>query len=442
MKTYLALIVATIFLTSAYCGFLTSNADPIIGGLEDTLRFFKRADLESIALACNQYDLKKRGREDIIGGLHDYIRYLSVGDLISMIIDYTKTYPELNNLQKLKDLAGITDKPDPTNLDDKLNATPRITLFNLACACEQYDRNQQKKQMIGGLHDYAYTFSDVQLIKIIKDYVTKYPTFLGNIDNLFGLIQKKSLTDTELTDYLTKKNRDDLIHIALAVDSYDNEQSAYKRMGGLHDYVNSLNQTQIISAILGIVKRWPELRQEGKIDELLKTNQNTLVGSGAFGGIEDYLFRMNLDDLKSCALAAESYDRKQRKVTLLGGLHDYIDMLKNEQVYDIIVKYIDAYPALRQAGFLESLAKIPRGGFDMAFSNTSMDDLKTTCLALEAYDRATRKIILMGGLHDYIDTLKQADLINYIRNMAKTYPEISDQEDLDRIVKNYKASKN
>jgi len=250
------------------------------------------------------------------------------------------------------------------------------------------------------------------------------------------LLKQTVLTDDEILAKLKTLDRNILINVALCVDTYDFEHSMFKRMGGLHDYAFSLTEDQLYKAILSYVNKWPELRKDGKVEEIMTRQQNLLVGA-TYGGIEDYLYKFDVADLKKLALAGESYDRSKRGVVLLGGLHDYIDSLSKDQVYDIIMKYVSQYPELRTVGTLESLAKIPQEGFNTMFEKYTIEDLKKTCLALEKFDRDVRNIVLMGGLHDYIDSLKKEDLVGYIRKTAESYPEIRNLDALKKIVEKY-----
>lgn len=279
-----------------------------------------------------------------------------------------------------------------------------------------------------------------------KEIVTIVNSFIGEnpeltLEKLKEFQNKPKLTPEQFEAYLNglvkdPKDLTTLIQAALSVDSYDLEHSMYKRMGGLHDFAHLLTQKQLVDATVAIAKRWNELYEVGKIDQIMGRQKVRLQGA-AFGGIEDYLFKMNLEDLKNIALAGESYDRTQRKVILLGGLHDYIDSLSKDQVYEIIMNYVKQYPELRRPGFLESLAGIPDKGFESLLKNYDLPKLKNTALALEAYDRDVRKIRLMGGLHDYIDTLTAENLIEYIRRKGEAYPEIRNVEKLNSIVKKY-----
>ena len=443
MKTNLLIIVISVIVfASVSSEFLKAASNvPVIGGLEDVLRYQTRENLIKIAEACEKFDLKKRNIGDNLGGLNDYIWRLQDPDIIQIIFDYAAQYSELNDLTKLKELAEIKEPAQPTSVGDYLNSLARINLIETALACEAYIKDKQKVLTLGGLHDYVDSLDNSQIVTIINSFIKENSEL--TIDKLKELTKKKTLSQEQFEAFLNGLVTDPtdltkLVQAALSVDSYDLEHSMYKRMGGLHDFAHLLTQKQLVDATVAIAKRWTELFEEGKLTQIMGRQKVSLQGA-TFGGIEDYLFKMNLEDLKDIALAGESYDRTQRKVILLGGLDDYIDSLSKDQVYEIIINYVRQYPELRKPGYLETLAGIPNKGFESLLQNYDITKLKKTALALEAYDRDVRKIRLMGGLHDYIETLTVENLIEYIRRKGEAYPEIRNEEKLNTIVSKYSS---
>lgn len=358
---------------------------------------------------------------------------------MKIVFEYAAKYDELNNMTKLKELAEIKEPTQATTVGDYLTSLPRITLIETALAFEAYITKKKQIQKLGGLHDYVDSLDNTQIVSIINSFIKENSEV--TVDKLKEFVQKKVLSQEQFEAYLNglvkdPKDLTNLIQAALSVDSYDLEHSMYKRLGGLHDYAHLLTQKQLVEATVAIAKKWPELYEEGKLASIMGRQAVRLQGA-TFGGIEDYLFKMDLEDLKSVALAGESYDRTQRKVFLLGGLHDYIDSLSKDQVYEIIMNYVRQYPELRKPGYLEALAGIPDKGFENLLKNYKIEKLKETALALEAYDRDVRNIRLMGGLHDYIDSLTVENLIEYIRRKGEAYPEIRNEEKLNAVVAKY-----
>lgn len=419
------LLCLTVFVTSQ--NFLEEKN--MLGGLEDTLRLLKRSDLEKVAEYCESYDRKQRKLDHIMGGIHDYIEALNNIDLMKIIFGYAKVYTELNDIAFLKKEANVKDDQDYAELDLWLGTLPRKDLIEIALKAEDFSK--QGKKTLGGLHDFIFTLDDQDISNIILNF-TKNHAELNNKDKLKSFLATTKLTTDQLKTKLKAYEQKSLLHLAYILDSYNQERSMVKRLGGLHDYAHTLNKEQLEKACLTLISRWEELQKEGFLDELL-TNSGSRLGGARFGGIEDYLFRMDIQDLKKLALASEDYDRKKRDIVLLGGLHDYIDSLDASDIVNLISDYIKQYPELRNPGTLEELAKIPKGGFAFLVNQLSAEDLKNTCLALEKYDRKARGIHLLGGLHDYIDTLTTEDLTSYIRKMVDVYPLFRDAEELKKL---------
>lgn len=401
---------------------------------ESQIRTYNNADLKKIALACEDYDRTKTGVQ-LLGGLHDYINSLSDDRIIEIIFSYVDKYTELKDCTKLEQLANI-QKQDTSKmtLEERLNASSRSFLESVALGFEAYDRKQTGKQLMGGLHDYINSLSNTQIVAIIMKYVKTYPTF-NSYEQLSTLSTGTVMTQDQLNTLLASYDRPTLVHLAIAVDEYDKSRSDVPRVGGLHDYAWKLGNDKLTEIIVNYTKKWPELLNKDLFNSLLQNQANSL--HNIVGGFEDYAWRLDIEDLKSCALAAESYDRKERNVKLMGGLHDYIDSLNKDQVHKIVTDYVHKYPELRKPGVLEKLAKIPQGGF-VAYLDTFDDDkLMKFCVALESYDRIVRNITIIGGIHDYVHTLTRSQLIDFILNKAKYYPEIRATGALEIINKKY-----
>ena len=408
-----------------------------LGGLEDTLRLLNRENLQKIAIKCEEYDRKKLGKEGLIGGLHDYINSLNEQDIMKIIFDYTKVYPELNSLDKLKEIAEIEDEPEPTDYDSYLKSLSREELVNLALKTELYSR--KGKQILGGLHDYIEKLDDSDIITIIKNINKSVQgEDLSTIEKAKEIVKEDEITMEKLKENLTQKSKDELVHIALVLDAYDNERSLVHKLGGLHDYAHLLSESELVDAIMTLASKRKEVLKENFIKDLLKNKSDSRLVGASYGGLEDYLWRMSESEIRQMAIAAESYDRKKRGVVVLGGLEDYADSLSKEELYGIITKYVKSYPELRTPGVLEELSNLPQGGYSNLLGSYDIEKLRSICLSIEKYDRTKRQAFLIGGLHDYIMKLTTEDLVNYIRKMSLKYPELRNKEKLEEILANYK----
>eukprot|EP00340_Litonotus_pictus_P006862 CAMPEP_0170515766 /NCGR_PEP_ID=MMETSP0209-20121228/2155_1 /TAXON_ID=665100 ORGANISM="Litonotus pictus, Strain P1" /NCGR_SAMPLE_ID=MMETSP0209 /ASSEMBLY_ACC=CAM_ASM_000301 /LENGTH=395 /DNA_ID=CAMNT_0010800401 /DNA_START=119 /DNA_END=1306 /DNA_ORIENTATION=- len=387
-----------------------------------------------MAISLEAFDREER-QAHVLGGLHDYISTLSEDDIVLIISDYVKVYEQFRNLSELEELASILKNEEPSEkLVDQLLNYPKQNLIEMALAAETYiKRKEGHLSFRGGLHDYIWRLNSDDIARILVQFNADHPEI--TLEAYHKISTKKQFTETEMRDRLEGLDQTRLAHYAIALDEYDRNHSGIHRKGGLHDYAFTLQKPILIEIIIDFANKWPEMFIEGRLENILKGELNLF--NSILGGFEDYSFKMHISDLKACALTAEDYDRKQRKVTLYGGLHDYIDSLNKNQVLKILSQYIRKYPALREAGYLEGLAGIHRAGLEGFLETRSLENLRQYCLNLENYDRKIRAVDLDGGLHDYVNTLTKKELIDYVVNKSEYYPQLRQTEHFNNINTKY-----
>jgi len=236
-------------------------------------------------------------------------------------------------------------------------------------------------------------------------------------------------------------------------------------MGGLHDYINALKNEEVIAYIIEKTGTYPELasveflnslvQKYGITDESAHGHGPKTPSSDDFGinlpkTIENILAYTERATLNKYALASEKYDREEKGVRLFGGLHDFINTLKNEEVIAYIIEKTGTYPELANVNFLGSLVQKygitdesahGHGPVTLKAATPSNDEvginlpktpenilaytdratLNKYALAAEKYDREAKGIKLFGGLHDYIDTLSNEQVIAYILEKTGSY---------------------
>lgn len=437
MKTtkliFLVCLITLISFTTASINFLQDGTEDVF---EVKVRKYNRAELEKIALGCETYSRNKQ-TIPLLGGLHDYIFTLTDEDVIKVIYDYTNQYPELKDIPTLEKIGNIQQRPATSTFEEKLKTLSRYELEQWALSGESYKRKKDKKEnLIGGLEDYLTTITNDQVIAIIINFAKEFPELKEN--NLYeSLVKGKQITSDDLNTVLKKKNHEELVHIAISLDEYEKTKSSIIRIGGIHDYAYTLKDKELIDFIVNFSKKWPEVLTEGFIDGLLR-GKNNLIHS-IIGGFEDYAFRLERPDLISCALACENYDREKRNIHVLGGLHDYVNSLTNENILKIVIGYVHQYPEFRKPGFVEGLARIPQGGFDSFLRQKTQVQLIDYCIAIEDYDNDKRHIN-QKGFKNYVYTLNYEQLIAYIKNKAEYYPGIRSSGFIQEILKEYKKN--
>jgi len=96
---------------------------------------------------------------------------------------------------------------------------------------------------------------------------------IASREKLNGLIKELNVSDHhpiiggDLHEVLRTLNRKSLISYALAMDAYDHEKNP--RLGGLHDYVYSLQDQEITKFINEAASKYPELNSKQAIESAI-----------------------------------------------------------------------------------------------------------------------------------------------------------------------------
>jgi len=181
--------------------------------------------------------------------------------------------------------------------------------------------------------------------------------------------------------------------------------------------------------------------------------------------IKQSLKEKSLEELKTTALKMEEYERKKTG-PLMGGLHDYIDTLTKEDLTDYILKKvfnnqelleIETFNTVSKETSTESnnvmllaeKAEEPKK-FDADYiwfhltqikqvlKEKSIEELKTIALNVEEFERK-KTGPLMGGLHDYINTLTKEDLTDYIVKGCFNNKELLDMEVFNTVASGHSS---
>jgi len=111
---------------------------------------------------------------------------------------------------------------------------------------------------------------------------------------------------------------------------------------------------------------------------------------------------------------------------MLGGLDDYINTLSNQEIANYILKEAHEHPELNSKDKLNALTQQYSspivtganlggdGGLHAVLFRLPREKLITLALTTEAYHRDVLDRHLFGGLDDYISTLSNEQIIEYI----------------------------
>lgn len=169
--------------------------------------------------------------------------------------------------------------------------------------------------------------------------------------------------------------------------------------------------------------------------------------------VHDYIQGLKREELIEVAFACERYHRKIHGEThLMGGLHDYVFRVPDEQIRNYVIKEVKEHQELNDIHVLRDLSKkilleteelkkygrefvIGEGIHDYLWS-LNRKDLEKIALGTEEYHRKIREEYLFGGLHDYIATISDEDLRSYIIKEVNEHYEINNIKALKEFLKN------
>ena len=490
MKSF-ALII--LIFTSAVLSnrFLEENNQK--GGIHDYIFRLPRETLIKWALTTERFHRKVNNIEGLIGGLTDYVFDLTNKQIVSKILKETDEHPEIANQEKLESLSieyGLSSIKEPlkvqsTNIGgdggihDYIWRLPREKLISWAITSETYHREVNHQHLVGGLEDYVNSLKNEDIINYILAQVKEHPELAkkGKLDSLsenYNIdvnsfhIPEKPVTssiiggDGGFHDFIWRTERPVLNNWAIACERYHIKVNNLQLIGGLHDYINNLSNQQVIEYILNKVKEHPELANAQKLNSLvteigisdttgLKSNiapKSTIIGGD--GGLHDYIWKSDRLVLNKWALTSEKYHRKVNNLNILGGLNDYIDALTNQQVIEYIIKEIKEHPEIASSQKLDSLSVelglavkpltlVGDGGLHDYIWRVPRTTLDSWALATERYHNNENQII--GGLHDFIGSLSNQQVIDYIMTKVKEHPELNSNKKLDSLVAKFEPKK-
>jgi hypothetical protein len=353
-----------------------------IGGLVNFI--WKQSDnvLRQWALTCDKYDKEKRN-VNLHGGLEDYVNNLSREQLMDICLKHARTYIELNSIETLNSLStsygfslpSLSKKLEAKimgGLEDFISKESVDVLRQWALTCERFKREQNNQVFLGGLVNYVRLLNKEQLIEVILNYAKEYPQ-LNSVEELNELAHKYGIVNSEkiikeklggLDNYILSVSEVTLRQWALTCDKYNRTVRNEFLLGGLSDYIDSLTKEEIIKIILDYATTYPEISNSEKLSELsisygfapFKETQEITEPVTVDEGLKDFISKVRDDVLISWALTCDKYDRQTRKVKLLGGLVDYVRLLKREELIKIVMDFTKIYPELNSASKLQELA--------------------------------------------------------------------------------------
>jgi len=315
-------------------------------------------------------------------------------------------------------------------------------LIKMALVYEDYRLAKLPKEImtLRGLRDFIYKVDEDFCRKIVADQLAYYKQF-----TLTELMQKAGVHESNkfssFFEYLSKLSQDEnteyLRKLALAADNYKKfKTGTQKLIGGLHDYVYRLNNSQIIRIIKKYIDEYPELAEHGLIHNLVGKTLRTA---------EEVKAELKEEDEYSLArlvILCEEYERNKTGIQLIGGFHDFAFTLPKEKLLKIIGTFVSNNPELSPEHSLLDMAKN-----EISRYRSSTDKIRPwgmyyiselRRIAEAAEDWANKKLEkdVFGGLHDYIWRLSKEEITKILNDFISIFPELAGPEVIESLVKN------
>jgi hypothetical protein len=345
-----------------------------LGGIHDVLFRLNRTDLERWSLRAEDYHNQINNLTMIRGGLEDKLMYMTNKDIINYILKEVKEHPAIDKI-------SFFEKKMKTNvkfggLHDIVFRLERKELEKWALIAESFHSKALGGQgiILGGLHDKLFYMSNGEIAKYILDMAKEHP----ELNNATFYRQNTERVENRqigggLHDIIPTLNRTELINWAFTLERYHKKiNNSTGTMGGLHDYIRLMNDTDIATYIVAELREHPEVNNRNIFFGLLNERKNgekrfevkkslkflsvneekPLIG----GGLHDHLRGSDRETLKKYALSIEKYEREELGMKFLGGIHDYIDTVSDNELRVFIMRKAKRYPTLNSVSMIKEIS--------------------------------------------------------------------------------------
>jgi hypothetical protein len=456
-------------------------------------------DLEQIkttALKLEAYANKKKGGL-ILGGLHDYISTMNKEDFEKFIIKLSLNNSELLNEDKFNSaLESDNNRSIYHDIHEKMENSDKFL----------DDLDKLKPLKFGGLHDYIFKkdrktlikwaitteahyfmalkakqeepcgqwiyrkisqMSNEDLIKFILNMARKFPeldsaTALNSLAQIYGINQ-------DIVNYVSNENNFEIFEkekIEIIKNTITNNSNINKQ----NDNDSNSHDNHFHSEFSINQKHYhdhnPHKHHPGSEHD--STNLHDFISSG------------DRETLIKWALTAEAHSHVNLEKKPIGGLHDSITYLSNEEIGKYITIAAKRTPELNCKEKMEKLATkygiTDQSVKDLAKIHTIVKDAEhmnheekaeNDSESAEQHSESMQECLIngdrktlmrwalvaeavlnahepngkiLGGLHDYIESLGNHELAKYVSVASRSHPEINNRKNMEKLAETYGIS--
>jgi hypothetical protein len=165
----------------------------------------------------------------------------------------------------------------------------------------------------------------------------------------------------------------------------------------------------------------------------------------------EFIVNLSREDLIPTAYTLEIYHRKiNHQEGLMGGLHDYVFSISDDQIRNYVFKELIEHPEISQINTIKMMTEATKAtteklrkygreflvgeGIHDYLRAAPRDKLESLAFAVEKYHQKIREEFLFGGLHDYITQISDDDLRSYIAKETNEHNEINNVKALEELI--------
>lgn len=258
--------------------------------------------------------------------------------------------------------------------------------------------------------------NSLEYLKSEDPQETKPPIFIGD----------------SLHDYLYDLDKQQLQTLALALDYYHlkSDKTGTETLK-IEQHVTELSANFLREFIAKKFNEHPEINDILHLEKVVSHYKITQE-------IKSYLAKLPREDLIKLSYICEKQHKKEHGMEhALGGLHDYIWKMSDDGIKVYIMKESEEHEELNSVEKLNLLlGKEGNSGIKTYLSTLLRDDLVRLAFKCEEqHKKAQGSIHTFGGLHDFIWSLSDDQIREYIMKETREHAELNSTDKLSKILK-------
>lgn len=340
---------------------------------------------------------------------------------------------------------------NPTILSNIINYN-RHELISLVLAADDYDRDQNNvlKNPVE-LKDYINKIFSYKLIIMLRKYIIIYPE-LNNIKLLEQLakIDSNKTSQDIMSDKLSYSDKIKLLSLyklRILVNECENKKYKNNDVANniLNDYIDFYNEQSLYNYLLNCLESDTLSTKNNSIIKQLEAKLNTLISNKDF---KEYIDNLDIVKLVSYVLSIDEYDREYNS-NRIGGLTDFIHLFNKQEIIDLLIKYSNKHPEVKNNYYLDILVDRFKNIINnkISMSNLCMflnpnkklfdkSELIEVALILERYANNIANIKFESEIYIYIYNLPEQSIYKIINRFLLEYKNLNNIEFIRSLVNN------